>query len=148
MILVAYLKASSLSLVPLVICVMSLIFLEFIFIQWDKFELCAMLLSNNLICILMTSLWIPCSPFLNHFVCTCFFVDVYPQWFVYLETYTYERGHLLFGILFLSSHLVFIYNSLVAPNLSRECLSYFYLHLCALTFYWRSLSSCLSRWAC
>ena len=76
-ILVAYLKASPISLVPLVICVMSLIVLKFIYIQWDKFKLCAMLLSNNLTCVYMTSFWIPCSLFLNYFVCTCFFVDVY-----------------------------------------------------------------------
>ena len=37
---------------------------------------------------------------------------------------------------------------MVAPNLYRECLSLFYLDLCALTFFWRYLSSCLSRWAC
>ena len=87
-ILVAYLKASPLSLVPLVICVMSLMCLKFIDIQWDKIELCAMLLSNNLICIFMTSFL---DTFTNHFVCTCFFVDAYLQRFVYLETYTYER---------------------------------------------------------
>ena len=121
-ILVAYFKASPLSLVPLVICVMHLIYLKFIYIQWDKFELCAMPLSNNLVCIFMTSFWIPCSFFPNHFVCVCFFVDVYLQWFVQLESYTYERGHLLVGILILLSYLVFIYNSLVAPNLSHECL--------------------------
>ena len=66
-VLVAYLKASSLSLVPLVICVMHLIYLKFIYIQWDKFELCAMLLSNHLICIFMTSFWIPCSFFSEPF---------------------------------------------------------------------------------
>ena len=75
-ILVAYLKASTLSLVPLVICVMHLIYLKFIYIQWDKFELCAMLLSNNLICIFMTSFWIPCSLFpkpfrMYMFLCGC-----------------------------------------------------------------------------
>ena len=32
----------------LVICVMHLMCLKFSYIQWDKFELCAMLLSNNL----------------------------------------------------------------------------------------------------
>ena len=75
-ILVAYFKASPLSLVPLVICVMHLIYLKFIYIQWDKFELCAMLLSNNLICIFMTSFWIPCSLFpepfrMYMFLCGC-----------------------------------------------------------------------------
>ena len=62
-ILVTYFKASILSLVPLVLCVMHLIYLKFIYIQWDKFELCAMLLSNNLICMFMTSFGIPRSPF-------------------------------------------------------------------------------------
>ena len=106
-ILVAYLKASSLSLVPLVICVMSLIFFKFIYIQWDKFELCAMLLSNNLVCICMTSFGYLVLFFSSHFICASFFVDVYLQWCVYLETYTYERGHPLVGILFLLSYLAF-----------------------------------------
>ena len=62
-ILVSYLKASPLSLIPLVICVMSLMCLNFIYIQWDKFELCAMLLRNNLFRIFMTSfLDTLCSP--------------------------------------------------------------------------------------
>ena len=106
-ILVAYLKASPLSLVPLVICVMHLTCLKFLYIQWDKFELCAMLLSNNLFCIFMTSFWIPFLSSSNHFVCTYFFVDVYLQRFVDLETYTYVRGHLLVNILFLTSYLDF-----------------------------------------
>ena len=29
--------------------------------------------------------------FIDHFICASFFVDVYLQWCVYLETYTYER---------------------------------------------------------
>ena len=75
-ILVAYFKASSLSLVPLVICVMHLIYLKFIYIQWDKFELCAMLLSSNLVYMFMTSFWIPCSLFpepfrMYMFLCGC-----------------------------------------------------------------------------
>src|SRR5664279_1027027 len=86
--------------------------------------MCYAFKSNNLFCIFMTSLLDTLFSF-NHFVCTCFFVDIYLQRFVYLETYAYERGLILIGI-----H--FSYNSLVAPNLPRECPSYSYLHLCAL----------------
>ena len=42
-------------------------------------------------------LWLPFGYlvlfFSNHFVCICFFVGVYHQWFIHLETYTYERGN-------------------------------------------------------
>ena len=75
-ILVAYLKASPLSLVPLVICVMSLISLKFIYTQWDKFELCAMILRNNLFVYSWLPFWIPWSPLhrpfhMCKFLCGC-----------------------------------------------------------------------------
>ena len=134
----------------LVICVMSLMCLKFIYIQWDKFELCAMLLSNNLTCVFMTSFWIPLSCFINHFICTRFFVDVYHQQFVYLETYTYERGHFLIGILFLLSRLEYYLWFFCGSEkkISHQCLSYFYLYLCALKFCWGSFTSCLLWWVC
>src|SRR5664279_1988819 len=68
--------------------------------------MCYAFKSNNSFCIFMTS---PLDTLfsINHFVCTCFFVDVYLQRFVHLETYAYERGLVLIGIPFLSSHLDF-----------------------------------------
>ena len=51
---------------------------------------------------------------------------------------------------FFSSHLDYYLWQLggFKKKFARECLSYFYLHLCALKFYWRSLTSCLPWWAC
>ena len=143
MILVAYLKASSLSLIPLVTCGMSLIFLKFIHIQWDKFELCAMLLSNNIFCIFMTSVVDTMVSTLS----TILYVQVSlsTNIIVYLETYTYERGHLLCGILLsckppclLSIILWWLQVWLVSACLIST-------HLWALTFCWRFFSSCSSR---
>ena len=120
---------------------------NFIYIQWDKFELCAMLLSNNLFFVyswLSFGYHSPLYPIILYVQ-----VSLSMNIIVYLETYTYERGHLLFWYpTFFQATLSLIYNSLVAPSLSRECLSYFYSHLCALTLYWRFFSSCSSRWVC
>ena len=124
-ILVAYLKASTLSLVPLVICVMHLIYLKFICIQWDKFELRAMLFSNNLI------LYIHDFPLdaLFSFSRTISYVYVSLRMYIFMvglirNLYIWERSPFSWYPISFWATLCFIYNSLVAPNLFHECLSY------------------------
>ena len=94
-----------------------------------------MLLSNNLTCIFMTSFGYLVLFFPNHFIFICFFVDVYLHGLSKLETYTYERGHLLVGILILLSYLVFIYNSLVAPFCLMSACLIVYWYPCTLMYF-------------
>ena len=149
-ILVAYLKASTLSLVPLVICVMHLINLKFIYIQWDKFELCAMLSSNNLVCIFMTSIWIPCSLFPEPFRMYLFLSGCISLMVCLIRNlYIWERSPFSWYPNSFWATLCFIYNSLVAPNLSHECLSYCLLvSLHTHVFLEDPFTSCLPWWAC
>ena len=88
-------------------------------------------------------LWLPFGClvlfFSNHF-----FVGVYHQWFIYLETYTYERGNFFNWYPFFS---LWFFGGF-KKKISRECSSYLYLLLYALIIYRRSLTSCLSWWAC
>ena len=79
-ILVAFLKASQLSLFPLLIFVMPLMWLslKFINIQYENIEQCAMIQSKYRICIFYDFLLdILFLSLVTNFVCTCFFVDVY-----------------------------------------------------------------------
>ena len=69
----------------------------------------------------------------NHFVCTCFFVDVYHERFVHLETYTYERGHSFKLVSYFFWVTLFIFGSLVASKrkyLVSACLTFicFFVH--------------------
>ena len=87
--------------------------------------------------------------YFNHFIYTCFFVDVYHQGLVHLETYTYERGLLLSVSYLFWVTLFIIFDSLVASKINISwVLVLFYLHLCALMSCWRSLTSCLPWWVC
>ena len=97
----------------------------------------------------MTSFWLPWSPFLRPFY-MCKFLCRWISLTICLlrNLYIWERSPFIWYPTFFQATLSFIYNSLVAPSLSRECFSYFYSHLCALTFHWRFFSSCSSRWVC
>ena len=91
-------------------------------------------------------LWLPFGYlvffFSNHFVCTCFFVGVYHQWFIYLETYTYARGNFFNWYPFsFRVTLIIIFDSLVASkrnSLVSACLTFIciFTHSCFIEDLW------------
>ena len=82
-----------------------------------KFELCAMLLSNNFTCVLMTYVWIPCSLLpepsrMYMFLCGCKSSMVY----LIRNLYIWERSPFSWYPISFCATLCFIYNSLVASK--------------------------------